>query len=98
MIASANIVADGTITAEVGISAVTHVGTGVYQLTLTNPPANMANAAIVATPIYPGGFQPAGQIVVLSATNPNLFEIATFDGTGAATDRSFSVVVYNLTP
>lgn len=97
VIASAIVISDGGVEAEIGVTSVTHPGTGLFLVTLTNPPANMANAAIVATQFAPTPGT-AGQIMVNSVTNPNQFEIATYDATGTASDRSFSVVVYDLTP
>jgi len=96
VIASAIVLSTGGLSASKGISGITHPGTGLYQLTLTHPPASMGNAAIVALPFAPSG-DVSGQVVINSTTNPNLFEIATFDATGAPADRSFSVVVYDLT-
>lgn len=96
LIASANVISNGGVLIEKGVTSVAHPGTGLFLITLTNPPANMANVAIIALPFAPS-LGVSGQIVVNSVTNPNQFEIATFDATGTAADRSFSVVVYDLT-
>jgi hypothetical protein len=97
VIASANVISDGGTVVSNGIATITHPGTGLYQFTLTNPPTNMANAGIVALQFAPS-LGISGQITINSVTNPNAFEIATFDATGTAADRSFSLIVYDLTP
>jgi hypothetical protein len=96
VIASANVISAGGTVIEKGITSAVHSGTGLYTITLTNPPADMANVAIVALPFAPS-LGVSGQIIINSVTNPNQIEIATFDATGTAADRSFSLVVYDLT-
>jgi hypothetical protein len=67
---------------------------GQYTLTLANPPANLNNLVVAPAIIDLTGTP--GEIV-WSVNGPNQIIIFTFSGTGVATARNFSLVVYNLT-
>lgn len=72
--------------------AITHVGVGVYDLLLLNPPANLNNAVVEVTQISSA----AGQEGV-TFSSPNHVVVHTFNGAGVAADRDFMVTVYDLT-
>lgn len=101
VIAAAAVAANGFFAAQNGFTgmAAAHVpGTGVYVLTLTNPPPNLGSLVITATPIHPApGVGVAGQITA-GVIVPNQIEIITYNAAGVPTDRSFYVVVHDLTP
>jgi hypothetical protein len=93
--AAALVNSDGTFPVEdhPGFSAVVHSGTGVYQLTLTSPPAN-PNNLIVTSGIV--GFSPS--FVTFINPTPNIIEVHTFDVAGTAVDRVFEVIAFDTTP
>jgi hypothetical protein len=97
IIASALVISNGGILISTGIVGVTHPSTGLYQIELMNPPVFLANVAVIATAFCPA-LGVAGNVNVNAETLPNLIEMATFDAAGALSDRSFSVVFYDLTP
>jgi hypothetical protein len=74
-----------------GFSAVVHSGVGLYALTLTNPPSNLFNLVVVATLASLIG-QISWEVIAV-----NQILIGTFDSAGAAADRNFSVVAYDVT-
>lgn len=87
---------DGTapvLAANPGFSATAHVGTGVYNLTLTNAPANLDNLIVNATLV---GLTP-GQISWRSLLG-SLIEVSTYDAAGNPFDRNFTITVFDTTP
>ena len=72
-----------------------HPSTGRYALQLENPPADLSFLVVVATLLSP---IPAAGEIEWFFTNPDTIIIRTFNSAGVSTDKSFSVVVYDLTP
>lgn len=90
-IAAATVGSNGGFASSSGFSASTHPGTGQYTLTLTDPPTNLTDA--VPTGWIAG---PSGGQISFQTTMPNLIDVFTFNAAGAATDQTFSIVVFSL--
>jgi len=99
VIAAAAVASPGFFVTQTGFAGIAHdPGTGVYTLQLASPPPNLsAGLVITALQISPAPGV-AGQITNTALTAPDLIEITTYDATGVPTDRSFYIVVYDLTP
>ena len=93
VIASAAVNSNGVFLAEQGFSGgITHApGSGVYVLTLANPPLSSNDLAIVITQANVA----AGMSTYLTLSASSI-QVNTFDATGTAADRIFTVVVYDL--
>jgi hypothetical protein len=91
-VAIANVALGGSFIGDtVGFSSVTHDGTGLYTLTLTDTPGSLSN--IIAVVTLRSGNAPMAATYSMGA--PNLIHVDIFDATGTLADRDFSVVVYN---
>jgi collagen triple helix repeat protein len=76
---------------------ITHTpGTGVFTLTLANPPPNLTSDTVILGMIINTGA--GGQITMSGSTAPNLIQISTFNAAGVATDLPFYVAVLDLAP
>ena len=76
--------------------SVTHVGSsGIYDLTLTNPPANLNNLAILVT--LGGSSTPVTDVVAIWETSGTNVVVVSLISPGGAVDRGFSVAVFDLT-
>jgi hypothetical protein len=77
-----------------GFSAVSHTGTGIYTLAMTNFPAIGNNLMVT---IGLGGIV-GGQTTWRGSPTPNALEIRTYDAAGNPQDRAFTVVAFDTTP
>ena len=87
--------ADGSIIVAHGFASLSHAVTGIYQFTLINPPAILANILTLATLILdvnPGEIGTAVSPGIIGT----FIEVFTNDVGGNPTNRSFSLVVYDL--
>lgn len=77
--------------------SITHTpGTGVFTLTLANPPPNLTSDTVILGMILNTGA--GGQITMSGSTAPNLIQISTFNAAGVPTDLPFYVAVLDLAP
>lgn len=92
VIAAAVVNSNGVFISEQGFTGITHTpGSGVYVLTLANPPLSSNDLAVVVTQAN----ILAGQVSYL-APAANQVEVHTFDAAGLAADRIFTVIVHDL--
>jgi hypothetical protein len=93
MIALAHVFANGVLFVQKGFTIAPHVpGSGTYELFLTNPPADIDNAIVVATP-----FGAIRGINVITAPPDKIF-VSTFDTpTEVLTDSDFMIIVFDAT-
>ena len=97
MIAAGLVANPGFFVSEQGFDPpIAHVpGSGVYVLTLTNPPPTLANAVVTALlSTNPGT---PGQVVRTADIGLNMITIETFNAAGVPTDLSFNIVVHDVT-
>ena len=93
LIAAALVEDDGTFISQRGFTGIVHVpASGLYVLTLANPPADLNNLVVEVTQ----GGTVAGQEAA-SFGLPDLINVRTFDAAGVLTDRIFMITVYDLT-
>jgi hypothetical protein len=95
VIALAHVFANGTLFVQKGFTGIApHVpGSGVYDLTLANPPANIDDVIVAVTPY--------GSLVgvTLITAAPDRILVTTFDTTtGLNIDSDFMIVAYDATP
>ena len=85
--------ADGTFARGKGISSVSKLGTGIYDVRFTRNISTCSWLGTVGLPGFSGSTGPA-QITITgrAGTNNGLF-VTTFNGSGAATDEPFMAVV-----
>lgn len=92
VIAAGLVNVDGTFLSQIGFATLTHPGPGQYSFQLSNPPVIVNNAVPVAT-ILNGSV--AGQVTFIIV--PGGFDVVTYNAAGVATDRLFSIAVFDLT-
>lgn len=91
-IAAGLVNSDGTFLSQSGFASLTHPGAGQYSFLLTSPPVNVNDTIPVATIL---NASVAGQITFVLTVGG--FDVVTYNASGVATDRLFSIVVYDLT-
>ena len=91
MIAVGLVAADGSFASQSGFVSVSHVSTGRYALTLSNPPADITDVVPVGMVANTTGSQ-----IAFANISSSVFDVYTFDGSGAAADMPFSIAVYGL--
>jgi hypothetical protein len=91
---------NGQVVAQFGFTPpVVHVpGSGVYTLTVTNPPSNPNFMIITALQISPVPSPGVGGQILRTFLTANTFDLTTYDAAGVPTDRSFYVVVHDIEP
>jgi hypothetical protein len=79
------------ITENYGISSITNPSTGNFNVTLDN---NFLGSPVVMLTSF--NSSPAAEIMTYSYTAPNIIEVHVVDGTGAAKNSNFSLVVFGV--
>lgn len=92
LIAAAKVNFTGTFATQSGFTSISHPSTGNYQLTVTNPPANIVDLLAEVTVI--GNLASTATVLF---TAPDLIDVSTFDATGTLADRNFVITAYDLT-
>jgi hypothetical protein len=86
LIAGANVAADGTMTSSFGFASSNHVATGIYELTLSSPPADVD---VIAIPVQ---YNQAGYTFVVSVI-AGVITVRTITNGLILADREFAINV-----
>jgi hypothetical protein len=94
LFAAAQVNSVGTYIGQQGFTGpISHVsGSGVYELTFTNPPVSLNNAAVTVSITGLVG----GQVSFIF-TSGTVVQVHTFDAAGAPTDMIFTITAFDLT-
>jgi hypothetical protein len=90
LIAAANVGENGTFVSQTGFSSIAFISSGVYQLTLANPPGSFDDLVVTVSLNGPNGA--AATFVFISAS---VIQVETTQS-GSPNNEAFSIVVYSL--
>lgn len=94
IIAAATVNSTGEILEQTGFSGITHPVTGEYVLTFTNPPPPTPGTSAIVVLITLASFVGGQSSYLFDALDQ--VHVYTFDATGAAANKLFSIALFSL--